>query len=345
MKVAFYDAKPYDRLWFDSMFAEQGHEGVYHDSRLSSQTLPLAAGCGAVCVFVNDTVDGAVLTGLKEIGIGCILLRCAGYNNVDMKEAYRQKIRIFRVPSYSPAAVAEHAAALLLSVNRKTHKAYARTREFNFSITGLTGMDLYGKTAGVVGTGKIGQMMIRILQGFGMNILAFDLYPNQSLGVEYASLEELMKRSDVITLHCLLTKETRHIINEETIAQMKDGVILVNTSRGALVDTAALLGGLRQGKFGGVGLDVYEEEDEYFFEDWSDKILGDEELALLTTFPNVLLTAHQAFLTKEALKEIAAATLSNLKSFEEDCYTPNEICYQCEKKGFCDREKAREKCF
>lgn len=345
MKIAFYDTRPYDKLWFDPLLKEAGHEPRYIENRLDIHTLEYARGADAICVFVNDKVTKEIVDRLADMKIHLILLRSAGYNNVDMKEAYEKHIRILRVPAYSPAAVAEYAASLLLAVNRKTHKAYARTRDFNFNIDGLTGMDLYGKTAGVIGTGRIGQMMIDILKGFHMNVIAYDVFPNPKLDLQYVPLEELMEKSDIISLHCPLTEETRHIINDQTIGMMKDGVILINTSRGALIDTQALIKGINTHKIGGVGMDVYEEEDSYFFEDWSGKIMDDRDLARIITFPNVLLTSHQAFLTTEALHQIAATTLENIKAYEDDVFTPNEICYQCEEKGDCQRRQNHQKCF
>ncbi|MDO4288906.1 MAG: 2-hydroxyacid dehydrogenase [Eubacterium sp.] len=330
MKIAFYDTRPYDRASFEPLLTEAGHRARFIENRLDIHTLDYAQGADAICVFVNDKVDKAVIEGLAALDIRLILLRSAGYNNVDMQAAHKHGIRVFRVPAYSPAAVAEYAAALLLSVNRKTHKAYGRIREFNFNIDGLTGMDLFGKTAGVVGTGRIGQMMIDILRGFHMNIIAYDLYPNPNLNVDYVSLDELMRRSDIISLHCPLTDETRHLINADSIEKMKPGVLLINTSRGALVDTQALIEGINAQKIGGVGLDVYEEEDSYFFEDWSDKIMKDRDLARLITFPNVLLTSHQAFLTREALAQIARTTLKNIEDYEANQKTDNEICYLCQ---------------
>lgn len=345
MKIAFYDTRPYDKLWFDPLLKEAGHEPRYIENRLNRHTLEYAQDAEAICVFVNDKVTGDIINRLAEMDIRLILLRSAGYNNVDMKAAYEKKIRILRVPAYSPAAVAEYAASLMLAVNRKTHKAYARTRDFNFNIDGLTGMDLYNKTAGVIGTGRIGQMMIDILKGFHMNVIAYDPYPNNQLDIHYVSQDVLMKQSDIISLHCPLTNETRHIINDRSIDLMKDGVILINTSRGALIDTQALIKGINSHKIGGVGMDVYEEEDSYFFEDWSNKIMEDRDLARLITFPNVLLTSHQAFLTTEALHQIAETTLENIKAYNDDVFSPNEICYQCEEKGDCTQRKNHQKCF
>ena len=281
--------------------------------------------CDAVCVFVNDQVTKTIIDKLHDLRVKAILLRSAGYNHVDMKAA-RGKIHVLRVPSYSPEAVAEFAAAALLSVNRRLHRAYVRTREFNMKLDGLMGTDLHGKTAGVVGTGRIGQAMIRILKGMGMEILAYDLYPNPDLGVKYVELEELMGSSDVITLHCPLTKETHHIINKKTIGQMKKGVYLVNTSRGALVDSQALIEALKENEiFLGVALDVYEEEDGIFYEDCSEDIVRDDVLARLMSFPNVLITSHQGYFTKEAMKAIALVTLENAKMLDKGMELVNEV--------------------
>lgn len=303
MKIAFYDTKPYDKIWFDPLAEEYGYKIKYFEYRLNSDTAVLAKGFDAVCVFVNDNVTGEVIDILYSLGIRVLALRCAGYNNVDFKSAYN-KIHILRVPSYSPYAVAEHAAALLLTINRKTHKAYSRTRDFNFNINGLMGTDLHNKTAGIIGTGKIGQIMIDILQGFGMQIVAYDPYPIQDSKIEYVSLDTLIKKSDVISLHCPLTKETTHLINKSTIDSMKPTVIIINTSRGALIDTGDLINGLIERKVGAVALDVYEEEDDFFFEDKSEEIVEDEELVRLTAFPNVLITSHQAFLQKKQCRPL-----------------------------------------
>ncbi len=344
MKIAFFDAKPYDKVWFDNYVVEYGYKIKYIDSRLSLETTILAKGCDAVCVFVNDTVTKQVIDELAGMGIKCVLLRCAGFNNVDFEASYK-KLHVMRVPAYSPYAVAEYACALLLSVNRKTHRAYARTRDYNFNINGLVGMDLHGKTAGIVGTGKIGRIMIDILRGFGMNIIAFDPFPAKDSDIQFVSLNELWEQSDVISIHCPLTPETHHMVNADALEKMKDTAILINTSRGALVDTAALIEAVKNRKIGGVGLDVYEEEDDYFFEDRSNEILDDEALVRLMSFPNVLVTSHQAFFTQEAMQAIARTTLDNLQRFERGEFLLNEICYQCEDKGGCDREKKRVNCF
>lgn len=344
MKIAFYDSKPYDRVWFDAYAPEYGYTIKYIESRLSLETVVLAKNCDAVCIFVNDSVTKDVVDELDVLGVKVILLRCSGYNNVDFEAVY-EKTHVLRVPAYSPYAVAEYATALLLSVNRKTHRAYVRTRDYNFNINGLAGMDLHGKTAGVVGTGKIGQIMIRILKGFGMKVIAYDPFPAKDTDIEYVKLDELWKQSDIISLHCPLTPETSYIVNEESLSKMKSSVILINTSRGGLVDTAALIEAVKTRRIGGVGLDVYEEEDEYFFEDRSNDILADEALVRLMSFPNVLVTSHQAFFTTEAMQAIARTTLDNLKQFEKGEFLVNEICYQCGKKGDCKRDEKKQNCF
>lgn len=324
MKIMFYNTKPYDRYWFEPMAKDYGFEVHFVEMQCDEETLFLAKGYDAICIFVNDYVDAAMTELLYEMGVKAILLRCAGYNNVDIKAA-EGKIHVLRVPSYSPEAVAEFSMALLLTVNRFTHRAYARTRDFNMNINGFMGTDLFKKTAGVVGTGKIGQAMIRILKGFQMNIVAYDPYPNPALDVTYVSLEELMKQSDIISLHCPLTDDTRHLVNQKTIGLMKKGVYLVNTSRGALIDTEALIDGLLEKKFAGVGLDVYEEEEGVFYEDRSNEIIKDENLVRLTSFPNVLITSHMGFFTKEATRAIAQVTLENAYALEMGNPLVNEV--------------------
>ena len=324
MKIAFYSTKPYDRIWFEPLAKEYGFSLHFMEVPCNEETIFMSAGYDAICIFVNDYVNKQMIEKLYEMKVKAILLRSAGYNHVDIKAA-EDKIAVLRVPSYSPEAVAEYAAALLLSVNRFTHKAYGRTRDFNMSINGLMGRDLNNKIAGVVGTGKIGQAMIRILEGFGMSILAYDPYPVKGLDVEYVSLEELMKKADVISLHCPLTKETKHIINKKTIAKMKDNVYLINTSRGALIDTEALIEGLLSKKFAGVGLDVYEEEEGVFYEDRSNDIMEDELLARLTTFPNVIITSHMGFFTREAMQSIAIETLENAYALENGLPLVNKV--------------------
>lgn len=324
MKIVFYGTKPYDKMWFEKMAVDYGYELHFVEESCNEETVKLADGCDAVCVFVNDDMNKNIIDALYEMGVKGILLRCAGFNNVDLKAA-EGKLVVLRVPSYSPEAVAEFAMALLLTVNRYTHKAYVRTREFNMRINGLMGCDLHGKTAGVVGTGKIGQSMINIFKGFGMEVLAYDPFPNNSLDVTYVDKDELFKRSDVITLHCPLTNDTKHMINKESIALMKDDVYLINTSRGSLINTEDLIEALLNKKFSGVGLDVYEEEEGVFYEDHSDKIIQDENLVRLSTFPNVLITSHMGFFTKEAMQQIASVTLENAYALENGLELKNRV--------------------
>ena len=301
---------------FQKPLSDAGIDVKYFDTHLNRDTAWLAYGYDAVCIFVNDVVDKKVVDILHdECGVKVIVLRCAGYNNVDVT-ACTGKLPVFRVPAYSPYAVAEHAMALLLTINRRTHKAYARTRDFNFSLTNLCGFDLHGKTVGIVGAGKIGRVFADICRGFGMRILAYDKYPAHNSGLEYVELDKLFAESDIISLHCPLTEETQHVVNKDTIAMMKKGVILVNTSRGGLVDTDALIDGLLARHIGAACLDVYEEEADVFFEDRSGHIMDDEKLVRLIAMPNVLVTSHQAFLTKEALDNIAATTVENLLKFQ-----------------------------
>ena len=291
-----------------------------------------------VVAFVNDVIDERTIDILNGYGIKILALRCAGYNNVDFKSAFG-KLHVVRVPAYSPHAVAEHAMALILTLNRKIHRAYIRTRDFNFSISGLTGFDLYGKTMGIIGTGKIGQVFADICKGFGMKILGYDPFPAKDSNIEYVKLEELFRRSDIISLHAPLTKDTYHVINKDSIELMKDGVYIVNTSRGALVDSEALLNAIKTGKIGGACLDVYEEESDIFFEDYSNVVIKDDILARLISMPNVIVTSHQAFLTDEALKNIAETTLENLREFYENEGLTNEICYQCTRYGNCAKKE------
>ena len=326
-KVAFFDTKPYDRKWFDALKDEYGISIKYLANRLDKDTAMLAYGSEAVVAFVSDNMDKDAVEMLKKVGVKAIALRCAGFNNVDL-EACGDDIKVYRVPAYSPASVAEHAMALLLTLNRKIHRAYNRTREFNFSLKGLTGFDLKGKTAGVVGMGKIGQCFVDICLGFGMKVIAYDLYPVDYKGVEYVSLEELWRRSDVISLHCPLTSDTYHMMDKEAFSKMKNGVYVINTSRGALVDSEALLEAIKSGKVGGAGLDVYEEETQLFYEDFSDQVLQDDMLNMLSSQPNVLITSHQAFLTEEALRAIAETTLYNLKCYFEGRNSENQLRYE-----------------
>jgi len=316
MKIAFFDTKPYDTIWFEPLSKEYGYQIRYYDYRLNSDTAVLAEGYDVVCVFVNDKVCAKTIQTLKKCGVKMIALRCAGYNNVDISAAAEARLPVVRVPSYSPSAVAEHAAALLLAVNRKTHRAYYRIRDNNFSINGLMGFDLNGKTAGIIGTGQIGTIFARIAAGFGMRVLAYDPFPKDQ-PLEFVPLDQLITSSDIISLHCPLTPDTFHIINKQRVRQMKKGVVIINTSRGALIDTEALLEGLIDGHIGGAGLDVYEEESDYFFEDKSGEIIRDEELSRLLTLPNVLVTSHQAFFTREAMQAIAMVTLENICALEQ----------------------------
>ena len=327
MKLAFFDTKSYDVPGFDRYAVPAGIEIKYYEPNLNRDTVTLANGFDAVCVFVNDTVDAEVVEKLYHMGVKAIALRCAGFNNVDIK-ACEGKLRVFRVPAYSPHAVAEHAMALLLTINRRTHKAYIRTRDFNFSLQGLAGFDLYGKTVGVIGTGKIGRVFADICKGFGMNILAYDKFPAADSGLNYVELPELFAKSDIISLHCPLTDETRHIINADSIAQMKKGVIIINTSRGALVNTEDLITGIKDRKVGAACLDVYEEEGDLFYEDYSGHIVEDDKLVRLIAMPNVIVTSHQAFLTNEALDNIASTTVNNLtRFFGGNPDTSTEVCY------------------
>ena len=326
MKVAFYDTKPYDKIWFEPMMNEYGYEVKFFDNKLNEDTAVLSKGYDAVCIFVNDSATKDVINTLYKNGVKIIALRCAGYNKVDFSAA-KDKITVVRVPAYSPSAVAEFAAALLLTVNRKTHKAYIRTKDSNFNINGLLGFDLSGKVAGIIGTGKIGQMFIDICKGFKMKVIAYDPYPNKNLDIEYVSLDELFEKANIISLHCPLTKETYHIINEKVIKKMQDNVLIVNTSRGSLIDTTALIEGLKSKKIGGAGLDVYEEESDIFFEDKSNEIIEDDELARLLAFPNVVMSSHQGFFTREAMQQIAMVTLENLANFEQNTIK-NEVVFE-----------------
>ena len=322
-KVAFFDTKPYDKIYFDALKNDYGVEIEYFESKLTEKSAVMAKGSRAVVAFVNDDIGKETINALKSNGVELIAMRCAGYNNVDLSAA-KDVIPVVRVPDYSPHAVAEHALALLLTIVRKTHKAYIRTRDYNFSLNGFVGFDLHGKTVGVIGTGKIGATFIEICRGMGMKVIAYDPYPSQGY-IEYVSLEELFERSDIISLHCPLTSETYHIINNYSIRMMKDKVFIINTSRGALIDAEALIEGIRSGKVGGAGLDVYEEENDFFYEDLSESILKDDVLSRLIMMPNVLITSHQAFLTKEALRRIAEITLGNIKAFAEGQPLENEI--------------------
>lgn len=314
MRIAMFSTKAYDRDFFSR--ADSEHELVYHEARFNEATVPLAEGFDAVCVFVNDDVNAAAIEALSELGIELILTRSAGCNHIDLNAAREFGVAVGRVPAYSPNAVAEHTVALILAVNRKIHRAWNRVREGNFALHGLLGFDMNERVVGVVGTGKIGAIFARIMHAFGCEIIAYDPYPDASLEhVRYVALDELFELSDIISLHCPLRDETHHLINAAAIAQMKKGVLIVNTGRGALIDTSAAIAGLKSGRIGSLAIDVYEEEEEYFFEDRSDHIIHDDVLARLMTFPNVLITAHQGFFTREALSEIAKTTLENATAF------------------------------
>ena len=343
MKVAFFDAKSYDKPGFDRYIEGTGIEIKYFDTHLNEDTVSLAAGFDAVCVFVNDIVNETVVNKLYELGVKVIVLRCAGFNNVDTRACFG-KLHVYRVTAYSPYAVAEHAMALLLTLNRHIHKAYNRTREFNFSLQSLTGFDLHGKTVGIIGTGKIGMIFANICKGFGMNILAYDKFPGKN-DLSYVELDTLLAQSDIISLHCPLTEETHHIIGEAAIGKMKPGAVIVNTSRGGLVDTEALIDGIKNGTVGGACLDVYEEEGDLFYEDFSGHVIQDDTLVRLIAMPNVIVTSHQAFLTNEALDNIASTTVDNLMKFFRDEPSPDtEICYHCGRQNDC-RKTRNHKCF
>jgi D-lactate dehydrogenase len=338
MKVAFFDAKSYDKDSFDRYSAEADINIKYYDTKLNEDTVYLADGSDAVCVFVNDDVNAAVIDKLYDMGIKVLALRCAGFNNVDIRYAYG-KIHVLRVPAYSPYAVAEHAMAMLLTCVRRIHKAYIRSKDFNFSLKDMTGFDLHGKTVGVIGTGKIGKVFVDICRGFRMKVLAYDKYPDEKTAdgknIRYTTLPELLKESDIISLHCPLTDETHYIIDEKAIEICKKGVIIINTSRGALVDAEALLKGIKSRKVGAACLDVYEEESDLFFEDNSGHILEDDTLARLISMPNVIVTSHQAFLTREALDNIAETTVNNLVTFFSVGRCDNELCFRDNKAEDC----------
>jgi len=342
MRIAFFDAKSYDKPSFDKFSAENGVTVKYFEAKLNEDTVELAHGFDAVCVFVNDTVNAAVIDRLQEMGVRAAALRCAGFNNVDMKHAFG-RIHVLRVPAYSPYAVAEHTMALLLTSVRRIHKAYIRTRDYNFSLAGMTGFDLHGKTVGVIGTGRIGRVFIDICRGFGMKVLAYDKFPAPGLDngdtVRYVELEELLRCSDIISLHCPLTEETYHIIGRDALEKCKRGVVLLNTSRGALVDAEALLSAIKSRKVGAACLDVYEEESDLFFEDNSGHILDDDTLARLISMPNVIVSSHQAFLTEEALENIAETTIRNLVDFFSVGQCPNELCFRCGETEDCKSGK------
>ncbi len=324
-RIAFYDAKSYDRTYFDRLAPQAGLEIRYLETRLSPDTAILARDHAAVCAFVNDDLGAETMARLSESGVRAVALRCAGYNNVDLHSAEERGVRVFRVPAYSPASVAEHAMALLLTLTRKTHRAFTRTRERNFSLEGLVGTNLENKVVGVVGTGKVGIRFAAMVRGFGARVLAYDVAPQWGAGIEYTRLDELIRRSDVLSLHCPLTPSTYHLLSRNTFHDMRDGVVIINTSRGALIDSEALLDNVKSGKVGAAGLDVYEEEADVFYEDVSGKVMRDDTLNLLLSQPNVLVTSHQAFLTEEALRAIAETTVDNLTRFFKGESAENEL--------------------
>lgn len=327
MRIAFFDAKPYDISSFEKFAEERNIKIKYYETKLNADTAELARGADCVCVFVNDSLDKETVDKLYDDGVKLIALRCAGYNNVDLS-ACDGKITVVRVPAYSPYSVAEHAMAMLLTSIRRIHKAYIRTKDFNFSLNGLTGFDLHGKTVGVIGTGKIGRCFIDICKGFGMNVLCYDKFPVKDSGLNYVSLDEIWGKSDVISFHCPLTEETYHILDETVVDKLKKGVVIINTSRGALIDAEALLDGIKSRKIGAACLDVYEEESDLFFRDVSGHILEDEVLARLISMPNVILTSHQAFLTDEALEGIAQTTTQNILDYFRTGKCENEVHLQ-----------------
>lgn len=327
IKIAFFDTKEYDRKLFDEYNKNYGYDITYFESNLNTETAPLTKGYDAVCIFVHDKVDEHTFNILEENGVKLVALRCAGFNNVDLE--HKGNIRVVRVPEYSPYAVAEHAVALLLNVTRKLYKSYQRTRKYNFTLDGLLGFDIHGKTVGVIGTGKIGKVFIQIMKGFGTNVIAYDVYKDENaskeLGFEYVELDELFAKSDIISLHCPLTPETENIINSENIKKMKDGVVLINCSRGKLIDTDSLIKEMETGKIGGVGLDVYEDEDEFFLRDMTNSYKRDKNLSILLSMPNLIITSHQAFFTREALNKIASDTCQNIKEIFDGMECRNEL--------------------
>ena len=332
VKIAFFDAKLYDIDTFGKVKKGFDFKISYFKGHLTPETAPLTKGYQVVCVFVNDTVDKETIDILHDNGVALIALRAAGYNNVDLKSLFK-RIPVVRVPAYSPYAVAELALTLMLALNRKVHRAYFRTRDNNFTLNGLLGFDMHGKTVGIIGTGKIGKVAINILKGFGMRVLAYDISPDKEFqknaAFEYVDLDGLYQQSDIISLHCPLTKESYHLINEASIAKMKTGIMIINTGRGMLIDSKALVEGLKTGQVGFAGLDVYEEESEYFFEDFSNKVITDDVLARLLSFNNVMITSHQGFFTQEAMSSIADTTMQNIQDFFVEHKLSNEICYKC----------------
>lgn len=342
IKVAMFDTKSYDENSFKKNCPED-IEFTYYPVKLNKDSVMLASGFDAVCTFVNDTVDEPVVNKLYELGVKMIALRCAGFDSVDVKACYG-KITVVRVPAYSPEAVAEHAIALLMTSVRRIHKAYNRTRDFNFSLNDLVGINLYGKTVGVVGTGKIGKAFINICNGFGMKVLAYDKFPSEGINAEYVSLEELFAKSDIISLHCPLTDENKHMIDAKAIAKMKKGVIILNTSRGGLINANDMLEGIKNRHIGAACIDVYEEEGDLFFNDKSGHILDDDIMARLLSMPNVIVTSHQAFLTEEALDNIADTTIDNIEKFFKTGEKPNEVCYRCERFDVCSSKNKKICC-
>lgn len=332
MKIAFYDTHSYDKQSFDEANKAFGFEIHYNEFKLNENTVVTAQGYDAVCVFVNDVVNGWVISALKDCGVKLIALRCAGFNNVDLAAAKNAGIAVVRVPAYSPHAVAEHGIALLMSLTRHIPQAYLRTKTANFNIEGLTGRDLFGLTAGVLGTGKIGRIMAGLLKGLGMKVIVYDKFPNEEwakeIGARYVSLDEIFRESDVLSLHCPLTEETKHIVNHDTMKMMKSDAVIINTGRGALIDSKALVHALKHKHIAGIGMDVYEEESKYFFNDWSTEVMTDDVLARLLTFPNVIITGHQAFLTTNALKNISDVTLQNIKDFADGKALANAVQQQ-----------------
>lgn len=330
MRIAFFSAKSYDRESFNRQSKRYPHEFTFFDTKLDKLSAAFAQGHDGICSFVNDQLDKNTLHKLSETGIKLIALRCAGYNQVDLKTAHDLGLKVVRVPAYSPEAVAEHAFALILTLSRKTHKAYNRVRENNFLLEGLTGFNLHGKTIGVIGTGAIGSAFCKIALGFGCKVVANDLFENdelKKLGIDYQQTSKVFTNADIISLHCPLTPDTRHLINNKSIQLMQDGVMLINTSRGALIETKSVIRALKKGKIGYLGIDVYEQEEDLFFQNLSEQILKDEQISRLMTFPNVLITGHQAFLTKEALEQIALTTLDNISAFEKGEVLKNEITF------------------
>lgn len=332
IKIAFFDAKSYDLGSFEEILRDPNFKITFYQERLLPETSSLTKGFHAVCVFVNDIINKEVIDVLERNGIMLIAIRATGYNNIDIKAAYN-RIHVVRVPEYSPYAIAEHTVALMLALNRKIHRAYYRVRDNNFTLNGLLGFDMFDKNVGIIGVGRIGKVMINILKGFGMRILAYDPYPNKEyakrVGFDYVDLDNIYRKSDIISLHCPLTKETYHLIDEAAIANMKPGVMIINTSRGMIIDTKVLIEGLKSGKIGFAGLDVYEEESDYFFKDFSSKVITDDVLARLLTFNNVLVTSHQGFFTKEALGNIAFTTIDNIRNFFIHKKISNEVCCKC----------------